>query len=257
MYVAKRVLRMRLIKHNGLFCRLALICLFSSIAFGCAGKRKETATAADPLESYNRKMHKFNRVVNNMYLKPVAGMYKKSVPPPVRGAVGNFFSNVGEVPTTANQVLQGKPKNAGRNVLRFLVNSTLGIFGFFDVATPMGLPQQEEDLGKTLAKWGYKDSAYFVLPILGPSTVRDGIGLAGNTYMTVPNYLKPRWRNRYIIANGIHKRADIMEAEDIVNAAGVDEYALVRDAYLQRRNYTIWGDTAVNDGKVDLNGPPE
>jgi phospholipid-binding lipoprotein MlaA len=183
--------------------------------------------------------------------------YSKVFPKPIKRSVGNFVSNIGEVPNSINHVLQGKFKNAASNFMRLLINSTFGICGIFDVATPMGFEKKNTDFGQTLARIGYKQSRYIVIPIFGPSTVRDGVGLVGNTFASAPYYWKPKWRNRYLGMQSIHQRAELQEeTADVMDAAGVDEYALVRDAYLQRRQYLN------NEGMVStedefLKGPPE
>ncbi len=212
--------------------------------------------AQDPLEPINRKIYKFNKVVDALYIKPISMTYSKVVPKPIKASVGNFFSNLGEVPGAVNQALQGQLKHATSNFMRLLVNSTFGICGLFDVATPMGFIKYRGDFGQTLMKGGYKQSRYLVLPILGPSTIRDGAGLVVNNFISVPYYLKPKWRNRYITTQVIHNRAETQEIIDIVDTAGVDEYVLVRDAYLQRRQY-MGNDGIVPVQKELLNGPPE
>jgi phospholipid-binding lipoprotein MlaA len=221
------------------------------------GFTSENKVKQDPLEPMNRKIYKFNKAIDAMYIKPISITYSKVFPKPIKRSVGNFISNVGEVPNSINHILQGKFKNATSNFMRLLINSTFGVCGIFDVATHMGFEKKQTDFGQTLARMGYKQSRYIVLPILGPSTVRDGVGLVGNNFASVPYYLKPKWRNRYLATQTVHKRAELQEdVADVMNTAGVDEYALVRDAYLQRRQYLN------NDGVVSaedelLKGPPE
>ena len=230
------------------------ILLLAVFLFGFTDEGK---VKQDPLEPVNRKIYKFNKAVDAMYIKPISMTYSKIVPNPIKHYVGNFISNVGEVPSSINHILQGKFKNATSNLMRLLFNSTFGICGIFDVATHMGFVKKHTDFGQTLTRLGYKQSKYLVLPILGPSTVRDGVGLVGNTFVTVPYYVKPKWRNRYICTQIIHKRAELQEdVADIMNSAGVDEYALVRDAYLQRRQY-LSNDGAVSTEAELLKGPPE
>lgn len=236
--------------------RWIILCTAAAIIVGCSTKKQRELDPVDPIEGFNRGVYKFNSGLDAMYMKPAAYLYKKTTPAPVRNSVGNFINNLTEVPTTINQLLQGKPKQAGNDFLRLAINSTFGIFGLFDVATPIGLPRHREDLGQTFAAWGYKKSAYLVIPIIGPSTVRDGIGFVGNTFMTVPYYFNPRWRNRYIALFIVHKRDELRDLEDIVHAAGVDEYAFVRNAYLQRKDYDIKDSPEENVNGL-LDEPPD
>ena len=223
------------------------------ICFSCCAKSKD-----DPLEPLNRGIYRFNRVIDAMYLKPISRTYSGIMPYPIKVSASNFLRNVGGIPTVSNQILQGKASYAANDIARVLINSTLGIFGLFDVATPMGLPYHKEDFGQTLIRWGYKRSTYLMLPILGPSTVRDGIGLAVNSFISVPYYIKPKWRNRYFALFMLDKRADLKEAEDLLEAAGVDEYTMVRNAYFQRRQY-VANDQLVTETYDDeyLGEPPD
>lgn len=147
---------------------------------GCASTGSQTSQApdpADPWEGFNRKVFVFNDVLDRYALKPVATGYRTITPDPLQQGVGNFFSNLGEIRTTLNSLLQGKPANAGRSTSRFLVNSTMGFGGLFDIASRMDVEADDEDFGQTLATWGWQDSRYLVLPLLGPSTLRDTSGL--------------------------------------------------------------------------------
>ena len=195
------------------------------------------AISADPFESINRKVYKVNKAVDALYIKPISMTYSKVIPRPIKTSVGNFFSNVGEIPNSINHFFQGQLKLSLNNVMRLIVNSTFGVAGMFDMATPLGFPNKRTDFGQTLMSLGYTNSRYIVLPIFGPSTVRDGVGVFANNFISVPYYLRPKWRNRYLIAQFIHNRAELQEIVDIAKTAGVDEYALVREAYLQRRQY--------------------
>jgi len=210
----------------------------------------------DPLVPVNRKIYTFNKFVHAMYITPISMTYSKVMPTAIKTSVGNFLGNFGDIPSGINQGLQGQFKHAASDFMRVIINSTFGICGIFDVATPMGFVKYKGDFGQTLMKGGYKQSTYIVLPILGPSTVRDGIGLAGNSFVSVPYYLTPKWRNRYLAAQMIHNRSEAQNILDVIDTAGVDEYALVRDGYLQQRQYVS------NDGELPttdslLKGPPE
>lgn len=213
--------------------------VISLIFLTACASNKHVAHPNDPLEPFNRGVYKFNKTVDALYIKPTSKIYDKVVPENLKRLVSNFFNNVNEIPTIINSLLQAKYKQAADSTARFTMNSTLGIGGLFDVAKTAKLKHKKEDFGKTLAVWGYKNSNYLVLPIVGPTTVRDGVGLCGNAFMTVPYYFKPKWRNRYEFAYIVNRRSELQETESFVVTAGVDEYVLVRDAYLQNRDYTI------------------
>jgi phospholipid-binding lipoprotein MlaA len=205
---------------------------------GCASNRYVT-NKDDPFEPMNRGFYKFNKTADALYVKPISKFYEKLLPSALRKLISNFFNNVNEVPTIANSVLQGKGKQASDSLARLTINTTLGIGGLFDVAKLANIERHKEDLGQTLAIWGYKNSSYIVLPIFGPSTIRDGIGLVGNAFLSPPYYLKPKWRNRYEASYFVNRRVELQETESLVTTVGVDEYSLVRNSYLQHRGYVI------------------
>lgn len=229
--------------------------LFLAICF--CGFIQAAPKTQDPFEPINRKIYKFNKTIDAMYIKPISMTYSKVMPKPIKHSVGNFFSNIKEVPSSINHIFQGKIKAATVNFLRLLFNTTFGLGGIFDVATPMGFAKQHTDLGQTLMHLGYTNTRYLVLPLFGPSTVRDGVGLIGNNFISPPYYFQPKWRNRYFASSTIHNRAYVEEEfADIMATAGIDEYILVRNAYLQRKQYLLDNnDNAEN--KVLLQGPPE
>lgn len=234
--------------------RILLGLFFVVAATPCLSKQMNN----DKLEPINRGIYKFNRTFDAMYIKPIAQTYSKTFPSPVKTSINNFVNNIGEIPTTANSILQGNAKAAGNGITRFVINSSLGILGLFDVATSIGIKAQKEDLGQTLGKWGYTESTYLVLPILGPSTFRDTLGLVGDDFMSIPHYLKPKWRNRYSVMHAVNKRSNLISTEDVLDVAGVDEYVFVKNAYLQNRAYKITGkdESPTNDDLV-LEGPPD
>jgi phospholipid-binding lipoprotein MlaA len=161
----------------------------------------------------------------------------------VRTGVTNFFSNINDVLIAANNLLQGKPSNAASDIGRFLVNSTIGILGFFDVATDMGLDKNREDFGQTLAVWGVGDGPYVVLPFFGPSNVRDTVGLVVDIetdFMINTNKLNS---DEKIAVNGlriINRRADLLDAGQLLEDAAFDKYSFLRDGYIQRRRSQIY-----------------
>lgn len=227
-------------------------CVVTLALNGCA-----TQANKDPLEGMNRGIYKFNDVADRYAMKPVASAYKAVAPTPVRKGFNNFFNNLGSITTVLNDLLQLKFANAFTDAGRFIINSTFGLAGFIDVASMDNIPNHKEDFGQTLGVWGLKDSAYLVLPILGPSTVRDAGGLAFDTVTSDPitythNIGQIRLHNQLRAAQLLDKRTELLDAKDIVDDASLDPYAFTRDAYLQRRaNLIADGDVsekAANDG---------
>ncbi len=210
----------------------------ATVLAGCA----TSGNPKDPIEGYNRAMFSFNETVDKAVIKPVAQGYNYVTPQPVQTGVSNFFGNIADIWTGVNNLLQGKPGDALSDAGRVLVNSTIGILGLFDVATPMGLEKHEEDFGQTLGRWGVGDGAYVVLPILGPRTVRDTVGLAADIYTDPVRDADAHrgYRNTAIALRAIDTRADLLKAEDALEAAALDKYAYVRDAYLQHRRSAIY-----------------
>jgi len=190
----------------------------------------------DPWEAFNRKIYAFNDFADRYFMKPVAKGYQKVTPSPLRRSIGNFFSNLSYPLVAVNQLLQGKARLSASDVGRFIVNTTLGVGGLFDMATPAGLPSHDEDFGQTFAKWGIHSGPYLVLPFLGPSTVRDGVGSAVNFYAQPVRYLVDDEQTRYGLTalNFIQIRASLLDTEQFL---GGDRYVFMRDAYLQRRDY--------------------
>jgi phospholipid-binding lipoprotein MlaA len=202
---------------------------------GCA-----TQANKDPLEGMNRGVYKFNDVADRYVMKPVATAYKTVAPTPIRKGFNNFFNNLGSITTVFNDLLQLKFANAFTDAGRFIINSTFGLAGFIDVASMDNIPYRKEDFGQTLGFWGMKDSAYLVLPFIGPSTIRDTGGLMFDTVTTDPitythNIGEIRLHNQIRFAQLIDRRTELMYAKDIVDDASLDPYAFTRDAYLQRR----------------------
>ena len=197
-------------------------------------------TNNDPFEGYNRKMYTFNLVLDQLYIKPTAIIYSKT-PGPLQKGVSNFASNIKTLNSSANHILQLNLKGAMHNLGRFAINSTIGIAGLFDPATAMGLTTQKQDFGQTLARWGYHHSAYFVIPLLGPATVRDAIGRGIDMkYLSASDYLitDKKWRNRYGLINAMNQRAKFLPLDKTI-AEAFDPYIFVRNAYLQRRHKAI------------------
>ena len=210
----------------------------------CASiQQTERVAKIDPFERVNRAVFSFNEAADDYVIKPAAEAYKFVLPEFVRTGVTNFFSNINDVLIAANNLLQGKPSNAASDIGRFLVNSTIGILGFFDVATDMGLDKNREDFGQTLAVWGVGDGPYVVLPFFGPSNVRDTVGLVVDIetdFMINTNKLNS---DEKIAVNGlriINRRADLLDAGQLLEDAAFDKYSFLRDGYIQRRRSQIY-----------------
>ncbi|GAA0214350.1 VacJ family lipoprotein [Kangiella japonica] len=196
----------------------------------------------DPYEEHNRAVWEFNRAMDKILLKPVAEGYQYVTPDPVEKGVSNFFSNLGEISNIVNSLFQGKFGDAGKSSGRFLINSTIGLAGLLDPATEMGIKQQEEDFGQTLAVWGFESGPYLMLPFIGPSNPRDGIGFAVDSFGIYSPYdslndSQTEWALRALWL--IDTRAELLPLEAQLEEA-LDEYLLVRDAYLQRREFLIY-----------------
>ncbi len=221
--------------------RSKIVNLLTSMLIAAAITGCSTVSNKDPLEGLNRGIYKFNDVADKAVFKPVAGAYKAVTPTPVRTGVNNFFSNLNTFVTTINQVLQFKFSKAAESAGRFVVNSTVGILGFIDVASKDGIKKHDEDFGQTLAHWGMGDGPYLVLPFLGPSTFRDTGGLVVDSLAFNPiGYVEnPRSRNVLIGSKFIDKRAELLPGSDLLDEAALDPYAFMRDAYFQRRKHQI------------------
>ena len=211
---------------------------------GCA-----TQTNKDPLEGLNRGIYKVNDVADKALIKPVATAYKTVTPSPIRTGLKNFFNNLGSITTVINDILQLKLAYAFTDAGRFVINSTFGLAGFIDVAGMDKIENHQEDFGQTLGYWGVGNGAYLVLPLFGPSSLRDATGHAVDTYTTDPlinprNIGQVRLANQLTAAKVVVKRAELLDANDLVDEASLDPYAFTRDAYLQRRA------SLVQDGKV-------
>ncbi|MEJ2309484.1 MAG: VacJ family lipoprotein [Gammaproteobacteria bacterium] len=194
----------------------------------------------DPWETFNRKVYAFNNAVDRDLLKPAVETITTTMPEPVNQGVRNFFGNLEDVGTGINNLLQGKLLHALSDSGRVLVNTTLGLAGLFDVASRMKLEKHQEDFGQTLGVWGFRPGPYLVLPILGPSTVRDRIGYTiDNAVDPVLYIVDDEVRSVLILADMLEERASWMGATDVLEIAALDPYAFQRDAYLQKREYEV------------------
>lgn len=199
------------------------------------------STQEDPYESFNRHMFRFNQTLDNVFFKPIAKIYKTLVPWPIAHGVNNFFMNLEQIPTILNDLLQGDLHYAVADTCRFVINTTLGVGGLIDVASKANLPMHSQDFGLTLAKWGYKSSAYLVLPILGPRTVRDAVSWPINYgFLSVYPYLhNVGWRDGLTAGTFMNTRVQLLDFEQTIQQVSFDDYTFQRNAYLQRRNYLI------------------
>ena len=233
----------RVVRRRALACAVIVL----SLAAGCASTGNG-GDPRDPFEPVNRAIYRFNEKFDDVLAKPVAEAYRDYVPSPIRTGVGNFFSNLGDVVIGVNDLMQGKMPEAINDFGRVMVNTTLGVLGFWDRATELGVEKRNEDFGQTLGWWGLGDGPYLVLPILGPSSVRDTFGWAGDIYAWPATYVDPTAaRNSLAATRFVHTRADLLEASRILDTAALDPYTFVRDAYLQRRRNLVY----------DGNPPPE
>ncbi|WP_286239210.1 MlaA family lipoprotein [Neptuniibacter halophilus] len=195
------------------------------------------AEDVDPWEGFNRTMFSFNDGLDTYALKPLAKGYKAVMPEPAEKGVNNFFENLADIGTMINNLLQGKFNDAGQDLGRVAFNTTFGLAGLIDVATPMGIPKHDEDFGQTFGYWGMESGPYLVLPFFGPSSVRDGIGLIPDTYTDPVYHVGENGdRNALYVVRVIDKRAQLLESEKLISG---DKYTFIRDAYLQKRAYEI------------------
>jgi phospholipid-binding lipoprotein MlaA len=239
--------------------RLGAVALLAGMLSACA--TTGGGSARDPLQPLNRAVFGFNETFDRVLLKPVAEGYRAVLPEMVRTGVTNFFANIEDVWIAANNLLQGKPEQALQDVMRVAINTVIGLGGLIDVASDAGLDKHSEDFGQTLGRWGVGSGPYVVLPILGPSTLRDGIALVG-----VDNAVDPVWnagnvpaRNTLYSGRAVNARANALDAVRVLEEAALDKYRFVRDAYLQRRRSLIYdGDPPREREPEDASGalPP-
>ncbi|AGA34296.1 VacJ-like lipoprotein precursor [Thioalkalivibrio nitratireducens DSM 14787] len=223
--------------------------LLLSVVAGCASVPAEDRHPSDPFERYNRAVFAFNDGLDRAVLKPAAEAYQE-LPQPVRTGVGNFFSNLDDVVVLFNNVLQAKFHNAASDVSRLMFNTTFGVFGLFDVASPMGLAKNNEDFGQTLGYWGVPAGPYLQVPFLGPSTVRDAPARVVDVY-THPGRLVYSDHPDTVLALAaldlVHVRAGLLSTEDVLATISDDRYVALRDFWLQRREFLVRDGEMAND----------
>ena len=229
--------------------RPLLLALSLSFIAGCATVTMPANVGEDPRDPYerfNRKAYNLNSTVDRIFFSPLAKFYHFITPDIIERGIGNVVSNLGYPVTIVNLLLQGKFKDFGVSLGRFTLNSTLGLGGLVDIATVEGIPRHNEDFGQTFATWGWENSSFIMLPLLGPSTFRDGLGEFPGSYTSGIGVIA-REANRYepLIFDLLTTRVNLFDLDDDLEAAA-DPYLLIRDAYLQNRDFEI------NDGETDL-----
>ena len=225
--------------------KLALILTLVSFSLlsGCATTGGDQR---DPIEGFNRAMYKFNEGLDRVIFKPVAKGYRAVVPGPVDKGISNFFGNLEDVVTTVNDLLQFKFRQGGSDAMRVLLNSTIGILGFIDVASSIGFEKNNEDFGQTLGYWGMGQGPYLMLPVFGPSTLRDITGRVVDAAAFDPMYKIDHvpTRNTLRAIEGVDNRADLLGASSVLEEAALDKYNFLKESYFQQR------ENAVNDGEL-------
>ena len=225
--------------RNNLLITISIVSL-STHAFG--------DEVNDPFENLNRKTFEFNENMDEKILKPIAETYSE-LPPKIKLGFSNFFNNLEEVDTFVNQLLQGKPKESINDFTRFIINTTIGLGGFIDVASKVGLERHEEDFGQTLAVWGVGQGPYIMLPILGPSTLRDTLSRPVSSFLSVTFHMTETDVNLALKGmDAIETREKLLDVEALLSG---DKYAFVKDAYIQSMYYEIKDGEDVEDDFIN------
>lgn len=233
----------------------SLLCVAVVLLTGCA--TGPTANPKDPLEPMNRRISVFNDALDDNVLKPVSSSYKENVPDLVQTGVRNVFNNLADIWSTVNNGLQLKGRDTAESLARVVVNTTVGIYGLFDVASHLNLERHPEDFGQTLGYWGVPNGPYVVLPLLGPSTVRDGVSTVG---VDLPNDPLKHidhipTRNVTSATRLVSRRASMLKATDLLEGASIDKYAFTRDAYFQYRRSQIFDGNPPDEDVPDTSEP--
>jgi phospholipid-binding lipoprotein MlaA len=248
--------RERLIRasHRSFAIASTTLALAFSLA-GCASLPEgSTPDARDHIERFNRSIYKFNTVLDHAILRPVARGYVKVTPRPVRAGISNFFGNLGYTKTIGNDICQGHLLDFGSDIARFVVNTTLGVGGVFDPATRFGLEKHDRDFGQTLGKWGLPTGTYIVLPLLGPSDVRDAFGALPDWFMSIQGQITdPVVQASITAVDKVDGRAELLSFDQAIDTA-YDSYAFVRNVWFQRRDYKVHGDADPDDKSLALDG---
>ena len=236
--------------------RALVATIFAAFLVGCASP----ANPRDPIEPFNRAVFSFNEGFDRSIAKPVAEGYRNVVPALVRTGISNFFANLEDLWIAVNNLLQGKVQSAGDDFGRFVINSSIGLFGLIDVASDAGIEKHNEDFGQTLARWGIGSGAYVVLPLLGPSTVRDAVSrlvVDSQADLVIQTDHVPT-RNSLFAVRAVDTRANLLEASEVADTAALDKYNFIRNAFLQRRLNLIYdGNPPKDDADADKTSAAE
>ncbi|QCP14993.1 VacJ family lipoprotein [Pseudoduganella umbonata] len=225
--------------------RAAHVLLVAAMASGCATANPAAQSAADPWEGFNRRMFNFNERVDAAVLEPAASAWVRVVPEPARIGVANVLSNIRDLWSGVNHFLQGKGRDGLATGARVLVNTSVGVLGLRDPATGMGLPRRPEDFGQTLGRWGVAPGPYLVVPLVGPSTLRDGVALPLDSALAPARLASGDAGVAALTAvEAVSQRAGLLQASDLLDEIALDKYILLRDAWLARRR------DSVHDGAV-------
>ena len=244
--------------HARTLCKLAAASVALALS-ACASA--PGGNPHDPWENYNRSMTRFNTAVDDAVMRPVATAYQKAMPQPVRTGVGNFFDNLSDVWSFVNNVLQAKPERALHSFWRVIVNTTIGLGGVLDPASEMRIRRYREDFGQTLAWWGVPPGPYFVVPLLGPSILRDALSMPADYYGNPRAHVHSiRLRNSLAALSFVDARSRLLGVEDVLSGASIDDYAFTRDAWLQKRRNDVYdgnppAEPGQDDGYPDYDNP--
>jgi phospholipid-binding lipoprotein MlaA len=242
-------------------CWAVTLLSLALLSAGCA--TGPNANPKDPLEPMNRGIYSFNDTLDEKFLKPVSITYKEHTPKLVQTGVRNFFRNLADMLSVLNNGLQLKGRETAESLIRVTVNSFIGIYGIFDVATEIGLERHSEDFGQTLGYWGVPDGPYLVLPLFGPSSVRDSSVLPLEyVYDPTSVYHLVYVRSTLLVARVVDKRAGLLQTTDLLSDAAIDKYSFARDSYLQfRRNQVFDGnppdDDQLEDPSAEISQPAD
>ena len=238
----------RILNRSWKACTAALLIFLA----GCA-TIDDYQDPRDPLEGWNRLVYDFNDVLDRTLIRPLAEGYQAVIPAPLNRGVTNFFSNLADIQSAINNLLQFKLKRAGSDLGRVTVNTTMGVFGLVDVASNLNLQKYGEDFGQTLGVWGVGEGPYIVLPLLGPSSARGVAGRVGDWFTDPVNYISSgRVRYGLIALRALDKRANLLGASRVMEEAALDPYSFVRDAYLQKRRNDVYDGNPPSDELDEL-----
>ena len=225
---------------------LVLLLAIAVLCSACASSPEYTADPSDPYQGFNRKIYSFNNAIDQSFLLPITAGYRAVAPEFVETGIGNFFSNLDDVSVAFNNTLQFKFLDAASDIGRLVVNSTIGLLGFLDVASRMGLEKHNEDFGQTLGSWGVGSGPYLMLPFFGPSNFRDGPSKVVDTLTYPPTWVDIKTGERIGLfgADLVNTRSGLIDLEEKAGDLGRDRYVFIRDAYLDNRKFLI------NDGAI-------